>query len=157
MITQHRVCLPGNEELAIQIPNVKEDIYIGLDYYGDLAPRLQLLCYEVESDEPKVCVRYDEAGRIVEVQVWRGIAITFEDGPQTPWEINRDGGAPEEKLPEPVTSDNPPPRDRSKSWEVRPWGDSYYWYNEQGDPQGAYESEHQAWQALEDYDDEYYV
>jgi hypothetical protein len=152
MITQHKVAFPGsNEEMAIRIPNVKEEIYVGLDYYGEVAERLQVLCYEAESDEPKVCIRYDATGKIVEVQIWRGIAITFEDGPRTPWEISRDG----------AEADNPddtmPPRDTKLRWYVwRHTDGKFYWYNDQGYPQGPYSEAEQAWQGLEDYDATYY-
>lgn len=156
MITQHKVAFPGaNEEMAIRLPGVTNNVHIGLDYYGEVAPRLQVLCYEADSDEPKVCVRYDEAGRIVEVQVWRDIAIAYEDGPRTPWEIGRDG-ADLESIAD-SSEDAMPPRDTALAWYVwRHTDGKFYWYNDQGYPQGPYDAAEHAWQGLEDYDASYY-
>lgn len=157
MITQHKVAFPGsNEEMAIQLPGVTNLVHIGLDYYGEVDPRLQILCYDAEDDEPKVCVRYDATGKIVEVQVWRGIEITHEDGPRTPWEIGRDGGPPREEGLEPSAAIEPP-KDYSKAWTVSKWSDGkYYWHTDQGAPRGPYEEEMYAWQVLDDYHSTYY-
>lgn len=74
---------------------------IALDYYGEKKPMFQLLIYNPscdldedpdEEDEPQVCVRFDDRGKIVEVQVVPEVKVHphYSTDP-SPWQIERDG------------------------------------------------------------------
>jgi hypothetical protein len=90
-----KVTLPGmnGEEAA--------PLEVHLDYWGR-NPHLQVLCYNRadEEGEPKVCVRYNREGKVVEVLVEDVTLIKGADGKfavrsyadtrETPWEIVRD-------------------------------------------------------------------
>jgi hypothetical protein len=49
-----------------------------------------------------------------------------------------------------------PERNTDKAWAAFKEEDGYYWYNDQGYPQGPYDTMDHAWQGLDDYDATYY-
>lgn len=91
--------------MMVQLPGLpaadSHPLDVELDYWGR-SPRLQVLCREHDSaeGEPKVVVRYDERGRVVEVIAHNTTLIRdhtgdfvirpYSDTTDTPWEIDRD-------------------------------------------------------------------
>jgi hypothetical protein len=78
---------------------------VRLDYWGR-NPHAQFLCYDHDDEqgEPKVVVRYNQQGKVVEVLVGNVTLIKGHDGEfavrphadtsDTPWEIERDANPP---------------------------------------------------------------
>ncbi len=99
----------GHRSMEIVIPGLNHrevhPLAVSADYWGR-NPRLQFLCYEYAAPdgEPKVCVRYDQHGKIDEVLVGnvtliRGhgkefVVRPYVDTDDTPWEIERDSNPP---------------------------------------------------------------
>jgi hypothetical protein len=95
--------------LAVTLPTAPVDeesgpILIDLDYWGR-NPHLQVLCRNQGLDEePAVCVRYDQHGKVVEVVINHDVLVVhnagYEEGRRslrvhrgtgdTPWEIERE-------------------------------------------------------------------
>lgn len=90
-----KVTLPGMDFEAVH------PLEVHLDFWGR-NPHLQVLCYNHadEEGEPKVCVRYSQDGKVVEVLAGNITLIKGVDGDftvrpyavteDTPWEIERD-------------------------------------------------------------------
>jgi len=93
-------------QLKLQAPGFEEPVSVAMDYWGR-DPHLQALCYEVGREDPVVCVRYDKAGKIVEVLIQgpeADVVFNVSTGsarcnPATkacdsPWETERDANPP---------------------------------------------------------------
>lgn len=86
-------CRLAGEEMLIDLPGIVDmPVIVAVDYYGT-NPRMQIMHYESDNDEPQVHVRYDAAGKIQEVEIANGdIVVTRGDLPriQGTWLVTRD-------------------------------------------------------------------
>lgn len=72
-----------------EIDDLPAPIVVGIDYYGR-NPRLQVMHYDLNEEEPQVVVRYTQEGKVQEVLIADGVVTVTEDTRETSWDTDRD-------------------------------------------------------------------